>query len=73
MTERITPEKITHIKENEVFVFGSNLSGRHGKGAAKTALGWGCKMGTSNRYSRKDLCNSYERCASKKHIVYWAN
>ncbi len=26
------------IKEGEVFVFGSNLAGRHGKGAAKTAL-----------------------------------
>ena len=42
---RITPENITSISENEVFVFGSNLSGRHGKGAAKTALGWGAKWG----------------------------
>ena len=43
--DRITPENITSIAENEVFVFGSNLSGRHGKGAAKTALGWGAKWG----------------------------
>lgn len=43
--DRITPENITSILENEVFVFGSNLSGRHGKGAAKTALGWGAKWG----------------------------
>lgn len=43
--DRITPENITSISENEVFVFGSNLSGRHGKGAAKTALGWGAKWG----------------------------
>ena len=43
--DRITPENITSIAENEVFVFGSNLSGRHGKGAAKTALGWGAKLG----------------------------
>lgn len=42
---RITPDNITHLKEGEVFVFGSNLSGRHGKGAAKTALGWGAKWG----------------------------
>lgn len=42
---RITPENIIKILENEVFVFGSNLSGRHGKGAAKTALGWGAKWG----------------------------
>ena len=43
--QRVTPENITSIKENEVFVFGSNLSGRHGKGAAKTALGWGAIWG----------------------------
>jgi hypothetical protein len=42
---RTTPEIITHLPENHIFVFGSNLSGRHGKGAAKTALGWGAKWG----------------------------
>lgn len=41
--ERITPENIVNVASNEVFVFGSNLSGRHGKGAAKTALSWGAK------------------------------
>lgn len=46
--DRITPENITSIAENEVFVFGSNLSGRHGKGAAKTALGWGAKWGQAD-------------------------
>lgn len=45
MNNRITPDNITELKENEVFVFGSNLSGRHGKGAAKTALTWGAKYG----------------------------
>ena len=43
MTERTTPENIANLKENEIFVFGSNLSGIHGKGAAKTALKWGAK------------------------------
>ena len=33
-----TPEKITHLLPNEVFVFGSNLAGRHGLGAALTAV-----------------------------------
>lgn len=42
---RVTPDEIRKINENEVFVFGSNESGRHGKGAAKTALGWGAKWG----------------------------
>ena len=46
--DRITPENITSISENEVFVFGSNLSGIHGKGAAKTALKWGAKLGQAS-------------------------
>lgn len=48
MKNRITPENITSIKENEVFVFGSNEGGKHGKGAAKTALGWGAKWGQAS-------------------------
>lgn len=43
--KRVTPENISTLEANEVFVFGSNLSGRHGKGAAKTALKWGAKWG----------------------------
>jgi hypothetical protein len=39
---------VTSLKENEVFVFGSNESGRHGKGAAKLALLWGAKLGEGN-------------------------
>ncbi|MCF0075458.1 hypothetical protein LZD49_33575 [Dyadobacter sp. CY261] len=41
----ITPENITHLYDNEVFVFGSNLAGHHGAGAAKTALQWGAIPG----------------------------
>lgn len=33
----VTPDFITGLKENEIFVFGSNLSGTHGGGAARTA------------------------------------
>ena len=29
-----TPEFITELKPNEIFVFGSNLAGMHGGGAA---------------------------------------
>ena len=32
-----TPEMITELKSNEVFVFGSNLAGAHGGGAALLA------------------------------------
>lgn len=33
-----TPENINSLKPNEVFVFGSNLAGHHGGGAARVAL-----------------------------------
>lgn len=33
-----TPESITKLEPNEIFVFGSNLAGRHGAGAAKLAM-----------------------------------
>jgi hypothetical protein len=45
---RTTPAEIVELSEGEIFVFGSNLSGRHGKGAAKTALGWGAKWGQAS-------------------------
>ena len=32
-----TPERITQLKPDEVFVFGSNLAGAHGGGAARLA------------------------------------
>ncbi len=38
---RVSSKWITELKDNEIFVFGSNLSGRHGKGAAKLAMKWG--------------------------------
>ena len=45
-----TPERITSLRTDEVFVFGSNLAGMHGGGAALTAFEqfgavWGCGVG----------------------------
>ena len=37
MRTQFTPEYITELKENEIFVFGSNLEGMHGGGAAYIA------------------------------------
>ncbi len=43
---RVTPHRIDTLKENEVFVFGSNLAGMHGGGAARTArLHFGAVLG----------------------------
>ena len=38
LRERCTPEIITELKENEVFVFGSKPDGNHKSGAAKIAV-----------------------------------
>jgi hypothetical protein len=35
--KRTTPERITSLQPNEIFVFGSNLRGMHGGGAALIA------------------------------------
>ncbi|MBR5055644.1 MAG: hypothetical protein IKX03_00455 [Bacteroidales bacterium] len=45
-----TPERISELKADEVFVFGSNLDGMHGGGAAYAAFRhfgavWGCGVG----------------------------
>ena len=48
--ERITPQWIDTLKPNEIFVFGSNLAGAHGGGAARVAMNkfgavWGQGVG----------------------------
>ena len=43
---RISSDRIDHLDENEIFVFGSNLAGHHGGGAARIAfLKFGAVMG----------------------------
>jgi hypothetical protein len=42
---RITPTLVKRLAPYEIFVFGSNESGRHGAGAAKTAMQWGAVYG----------------------------
>ncbi len=42
-----TPENIQVLQPNQVFVFGSNVQGVHGAGAAFMALRWGAVMGTA--------------------------
>lgn len=58
----VTPENITELKPHEIFVFGSNLAGRHGAGAALIApekfgarpgYGWGL-MGQCYALPTKD-------------------
>lgn len=49
-----TPERISSLGENEIFVFGSNLAGAHGGGAARVAMNlfgavWGQGVGLQGR------------------------
>jgi len=48
MLNRTTPDNIKKLEEGQIFVFGSNLGGKHGKGAAKIAMGWGAIYGQAN-------------------------
>lgn len=53
-SRRFTPERITELAENEIFVFGSNLAGAHGGGAAllayrKFGAVWGEGVGLHGR------------------------
>ena len=45
MNNRVTPEKVNYLKPGEVFVFGSNMAGIHGAGAARKALEFGAAPG----------------------------
>lgn len=44
--KRVTPQYVNDLSENEIFVFGSNLAGAHGGGAARLAYRrWGAVWG----------------------------
>lgn len=52
--KRISPDSIRQLKDNEVFVFGSNIHGMHGGGAARFAYEhfgaeWGVGEGLTGR------------------------
>ena len=69
---RITPY-ITKLETKEIFVFGSNLSGRHGKGAAKTAMNFGAKYGQAsglqgNTYAIPTVAENISRSLSIEEI-----
>lgn len=48
IAHRISAEGITTLLPGQIFVFGGNLIGKHGKGAAKQALTWGAKWGQAS-------------------------
>jgi hypothetical protein len=64
-----TPDNITKLKKNEVFVFGSNLEGRHGAGAAKTAVNlFGAKHGRNGLCGQSYALPTVGRLLVRMHI-----
>lgn len=54
MNDRITPQMVTKLNDNEIFVFGSNKSGIMGAGAARIAhqlfgAEWGVGIGPTGK------------------------
>lgn len=45
---KTSPDIITELPSGSIFVFGSNIGGRHGKGAAAKAMTWGAKWGQAS-------------------------
>lgn len=43
---KYTPQHISYLASNEIFVYGANEAGIHGAGAARIAGKWGAKYGT---------------------------
>lgn len=73
--KRFTEDMVTELKPNEVFVFGSNVDGWHGAGAALTALKFGAVMGEGYGYfgntyaiATKDLKVKTLRSVTLEHI-----
>lgn len=60
----VTPNDIVKLNDGEIFVYGSNILGKHGLGAAKTAL---LKFGAE--YGRVGYCgNSYGINTKDNHL-----
>lgn len=82
MQQEFTPENIQELKENEVFVFGSNLAGNHSGGAAAFAhRNFGAEMGvgvgpTGRCYALPTLDHNFGQLAFytlRKYIVKFLN
>ena len=70
-----TPEFITELKPDEVFVFGSNLAGMHGGGAAYVAFKqfgavMGCGVGPRSEPQARGLYESIFAHWNQNYIFF---
>ena len=66
MKAKFTDSTITELKDNEIFVFGSNKAGNHAGGAAKQAIEFGAKIGVGGglcgqTYAIATLSESFDK------------
>lgn len=72
---RVAPEPITELAENEIFVFGSNVQGMHGGGAAWYAnqhfeAEWGVGEGLTGRsYALPTMEGEASLCHAVKNFT----
>lgn len=62
---------IESLMNNEVFVFGSNLQGRHGRGAAKDALKFGAVQGKGRGHYGKTYAIPTVSWEPSYHFIGW--
>lgn len=70
-------QDMTLPQKNEIFVFGSNLAGRHGAGAARVALQYGARFGVGVGISKMTYAiptkNVFLRTLSLKTIQQYVD
>ena len=79
MEKKFTPDNIQELKENQIFVFGSNMNGNHAGGAARLAVEkFGAIMGRAEgiqgqSYAIPTLDENMEKVAEEDLINYLAD
>ena len=79
MKKEFTPENIQELKENQIFVFGSNMNGNHAGGAARLAVEkFGAIMGQAEglqgqSYAIPTLNEDMEKVTEEDLITYLGN
>ena len=79
MEKKFTPDNIQELKENQIFVFGSNMNGDHAGGAARLAVEkFGAIMGQAEgiqgkSYAIPTLDEDMEKVAEEDLINHLAN
>ena len=79
MEKKFTPDNIQELKENQIFVFGSNMNGNHAGGAAKLAVEkFGAIMGQAEgiqgkSYAIPTLDEDMEKVTEEDLINHLAN